>query len=135
MRMTTSLKRKLQVRLAERMFEYSNFKKANGEKFTKTDKVIWNERIKVLKKPFELSEAITPVLQNDRVALGSPVTLTYANGRTQRIIVDGVNYTEDDVYVISYDSKVGASLLDKRVGDIIRIDNREVKIEKIEYPW
>lgn len=133
--MTTSLKRKLQVRLAERMFEYSNFKKANGEKFTKTDKVIWNERIKVLKKPFELSEAITPVLQNDRVALGSPVTLTYANGRTQRIIVDGVNYTEDDVYVISYDSKVGASLLDKRVGDIIRIDNREVKIEKIEYPW
>lgn len=134
-RVTATLRRKLEVKLAERMLEYSNFKKANGEKFTKADKDIWSERIRVLKKPVEVFEVITPALQNERVALGSPVTLIYANGRNQKLIVDGASYTDDNIYVISYNSKVGASLLDKRVGDTIRIDNREVRIEKIEYPW
>lgn len=134
-RITTTLRRKLQVKLAERMLEYSNFKTSVGDKFTKADKVIWGERIRVLKKPLETFDVITPSIQNNKVALGTPVTLVYANGRSQKLILDGVSYTDDNIYVISYKSQVGASLLDKRVGDTIRIDNREVRIEKIEYPW
>lgn len=74
-------------------------------------------------------------MQNEKVDFGTRLTLLYPSGRSQDLIIDGANYTDDDLLIISYNSKIGSKLIGRKVGDTIEIDKREVKIEKIEYPW
>ncbi len=142
-RITASLKRRLEVKVAETLAEYSEFRKNLAEnaslgvsiKDGLVEENIWEQKIKSLKEPLKRSKTITPFMQNEKVDFGTRLTLLYPSGRSQDLIIDGANYTDDDLLIISYNSKIGSKLIGRKVGDTIEIDKREVKIEKIEYPW
>lgn len=141
-RITKSLKRKLEIRVAETMADYCEYcrdiaiRVAAGADYKEDpmEERIWKLKINGLKAPLKNCTQVIPSMQKEKVDLGSPVTLRYPNDRVERIVLDGANYNDDGVFIISYHSKMGAKLLGRQVGDAVVVNGYEVTVEKIEYP-
>lgn len=93
-----------------------------------------NQRILDTENLLARAEIITPTGAGDKVALGSQVTIE-KDGRQKTYRILGASETDPDAGVISYSSPLGAALLGRRAGEVIRVElngkNVEYKIIKI----
>jgi transcription elongation factor GreA len=93
-----------------------------------------NQRILDIEDLLSRAEIIAPPPDNDRVGLGSFVTITSA-GKTKTYQILGSAETNPLTGIISHNSPLGAALIGKKVGDSVTVQltdqSKEYKIIKI----
>ncbi len=92
-----------------------------------------NQGILTIENQLKHAKIISPQIQTDTIALGHKVTIT--NGKTEKTyLILGSSETNPQQGIISHNSPLGAALLEKKVGDTVKIPNNETtyKITKIE---
>jgi transcription elongation GreA/GreB family factor len=98
---------------------------------------VWENKIKQLKGLLKGKEVLFPAKQKKEIALGTVVTLAFSDGYRKEVIIDGVRFIDQKLpfETISCESKVGASLMEKRKGDKITVGDKTIEVVKIHYPW
>jgi len=93
-----------------------------------------NQRILDTENLLARAEIITPTGESDTIALGSQVIIE-KDGRQKTYRILGGSETDPEGGVISYSSPLGAALLGRHNGEVIRVElngkNVEYKIIKI----
>jgi transcription elongation factor GreA len=94
-----------------------------------------NQRILEIEDHLKRAIIIKPQKNIEKVQLGNQVTVKIG-GQEKTYLILGSSETNPRAGVISHNSPVGAALLDRRVGDVIKIklagQTKEYKIVKIE---
>ncbi|MFA6995074.1 MAG: GreA/GreB family elongation factor [Patescibacteria group bacterium] len=87
-----------------------------------------NQRILDIEEQLKFAEIINGDGNNDTVRLGHLVTVeTAKKQKTYRLL--GSAETNPDIGVISHNSPLGAALINRRVGDIIKVQLADRQIE------
>lgn len=142
MTLTTTLKAMLVNELEMIMKGYeafraqlANFGQNGGDiKSALEDETVWEQKIKTTKQSMR-GKVVRPERQNKVIALGSPVTLIYPDGKKQEIVIDGASFKNDQFMVISQKSPIGKLLMLKKKNNSITVDGKKIKIESIGFPW
>ncbi|MBN2854380.1 hypothetical protein JXK06_02505 [Patescibacteria group bacterium] len=99
------------------------------------EEVLWENKIKHIKELMRNRSTVTPVRQNEIIALGTKAVIS-VDGKERQIIIDGVGYKTKAIDVISQNSLVGKSLIGKKAGDAVAIQAGVViVVKKVLYPW
>jgi len=88
-----------------------------------------NGHIAHLEQQLGQAEVFTPEKQTDTVSLGHHVT-TENNGKQKTYLILGSTETDPQAGVISYQSPIGAALMGKSVGDIVKV---KLTTKEVEY--
>lgn len=142
MTLTATFKELLTKELEIIMEEYeafraqlANFGQNGGDiKPALEEEAVWEAKIKSTKQAMR-GKVVRPERQNRIIALGSPVTLFYPDGKKQKLIIDGNGFKNDQLMVISQKSPIGALLMGKKQNETIAIDGQKIKIQRIDFPW
>ena len=142
-KITVTLKSRIENKVANILCDYGAFRNSLASNASEgisiknalEEEDVWEAKIRAAKKPLKGATVFAPVIQNEIVRLGSPVTLLYPDGTSKDVIVDGADYKDEDVTIISRYSKIGAQLMGKKINETVVIHNQETKIVKIWYPW
>lgn len=100
------------------------------------EEVIWEKKIRELKKILKDKKFVLPEKQNESIQVGSACLVFDEKSGERRIILDGAGYSNKDVNIISCYSPIGKALLDKKAGDkIVAKDSTEIIIREVYFPW
>jgi len=87
-----------------------------------------NYRILDIEDLLKRAEIIEPQKNSDFVQLGNSVTVE-VNGKIKEYIILGSNETNPGTGIISHNSPLGSALIGQRIGDIIKIQLADKKVE------
>lgn len=87
-----------------------------------------NNRIDEIEDLLKRAIIIEPLRNNDKVQLGHLVTVS-VNGKERKYRILGSSETDPSQGVISHNSPIGSALINRRVGDIVKINVNDKKVE------
>ena len=89
-----------------------------------------NRRMMLIKKQLESAVIIPPSVNKEKVDIGSTVEIQYEE-TIKRYTILGSAETNPSQGIISYHSPLGSRLLNKKVGDTIKINKQGKEVEYV----